>query len=306
MSTIGPMWPTALHGAHLRRDVVAQAGRHRLAAAIADRAVTPLWAGVVVETSLLLDPRTRAAAAQLTAGPRAVLSGTTAAFLHGCRSAAGHETHLHVPYGCAVRGRRGLIVHQGRWPDEDVRVLDGLRLLALDRVVADLLCTLPWRGRSRDALAILDEALRHAGETSETFRKDVGERLARRHDPRGTRYAALLLDVGSGRVESPAESWMRMALIEAGVPIPEVNWQILTPDGRELHRLDMAWPGQRICLEYDGWESHAGREDADEARAAELRRHGWIVVRAKGEDLSDPARLIGELRAAFARRGYTW
>lgn len=57
-----------------------------------------------------------------------------------------------------------------------------------------------------------------------------------------------------------------MLIIERGFPLPEANFSLLSPAGKEIYRLDLAWPSLRIALEYDGHE----------------------------------------LRAAFARRGYTW
>ena len=151
-------------------------------------------------------------------------------------------------------------------------------MLALDRVIADLFCLLPWRGRARDALAVLDQALRQAGDDHETFRKAVAARLEQRPDIRGTVRARGLLDLGSERAESPPESWLRLILIEHGFPLPEVNWAITTPDGRELVRLDLAWPRLRICVEYDGWETHAGRAAAGRrpsrrAASSRLDRH---------------------------------
>ncbi|HEY0816030.1 MAG TPA: DUF559 domain-containing protein [Pseudonocardia sp.] len=295
-----------LHGAHRRTDLIELLGRRRLGAALRSGEVVPLWTGTVVEVGRLLDPLTRSAAAQLTAGPRAALYGVTAAQLHGCASVASPETHVVVPYGRDIQSRAGLVVHHGRAIPEDVQMVDGLRVLALDRVIADLLCLLPCRGRAQDALAVLDQALRQAGDGHDTFRKAVADRLDKRPDIRGTVLARGLLDLGSGRAESPAESWLRLKLIDNGVPLPEVNWVITTPDGREIVRLDLAWPSMRVCIEYDGWETHAGRKAADEARAAELRKHGWIVIRVDVAALRSVHGLVVELRAAFAKRGYTW
>jgi hypothetical protein len=295
-----------LHGAHRRTDLVELLGRRRVEAAVRSGEVVPLWTGTVVEVARLLDPLTRSAAAQLSAGPRAALCGATAAQLHGCGCVASPKIHVVVPYGREIHSRGGLVVHHGRGIPGDVQTIDGLRVLALDRVIADLLCLLPCRGRAQDALAVLDQALRRAGEAQDTFRKAVAERLEHRPDIRGTVQARGLLDLGSGRAESPPESWLRLMLVENGVPLPEVNWVIATPDGREIVRLDLAWPSARICIEYDGWETHAGRMVADEARAAELRRHGWIVIRVDVDGLRDVRQLVAELRAAFAKRGYTW
>jgi hypothetical protein len=291
-----------LHGAHLRADLVQRLGRRRLANALHSGEVRPLWRGVVIESGRMLDPWTRAAAALLTAGPRSVISGVTAARLHGCKAVDLPATHILVPYGCETRSRSGLVVHHGRPFADDAVELDGLRVLPLDRVIADLLCTL----RPQDALAVADEALGLAGDDHESFRKQVAGRLRKREDPRGTVRAAGLLDLVSERVDSPAESWIRLKVIEHGLPVPEVNWVIPNPDGSELYRLDLAWPRLRIALEYDGVEAHAGRDAHDEARRADLEARGWIVIVARREDLRAFSRVAGALRAAFARRGYTW
>ncbi|MBV9920900.1 MAG: hypothetical protein JOY78_08645, partial [Pseudonocardia sp.] len=237
-----PLPLPGLHGAHRRADLARQLGHRKLQAALRGGEVVPLWTGVVVETPRLLDPVTRAAAAQLTAGPRAALCGVTAAQLHGCDCVASATTDVVVPYGRVVANRAGLAAHHARCISEDVITVDGLRVLVLDRVIADLLCTLPWRGHARDALAVLDQSLRRAGDAHEAFRKAVGARLEHRPDNRGTVRARGLLDLGSERAESPAESWLRLVLIEDGFPLPEVNWAITTPDGRVLRRLDLAWP----------------------------------------------------------------
>ena len=97
-----------------------------------------------------------------------------------------------------------------------------------------------------------------------------------------------------------------MVLIERGFPLPEVNFSLRSPGGREVYRLDLAWPVLRIALGYDGHAAHADHEEQDAAREDDLRRRGWIVVRARADDLADPTRMLSELRAAFATRGYTW
>jgi hypothetical protein len=291
-----------LHGAYLRAALVAALGRHQLSNALRSGAVRPIWTGVVVETSRVLDPWTRAAAALLAVGPHAVLCGPTAALLHGCTAAASAEVHVLVPYHCKPRSRAGLVVHHSCFYAEQVVELDGLRVLALPHVVADLLCT----AEPADALAVADEVLRAAEPRSDELRAAVAQRLRARPDPRGTVRGAGLWGLASPRAGSPPESRVRMLLIERGFPLPEVNFVVRTVDDRELHRLDLAWPALRIALEYDGHAAHAGREEHDAARQDDLRRRGWTVVRARADDLADPTRLTLELRAAFAARGYTW
>jgi hypothetical protein len=294
--------PIGLHGAFLRSALVQACGRHQLANALRVDVLRPLWTGVVVETARLLDVRTRAAAALLTVGPEAVLCGPTAAALHGCTALTSADVHVLVPYSRRPRGRPGLVVHHSCFYAEQVTKLDGLRLLTFSQTVSDLLCT----ASPADALAAGDEALRLVHPWCDELRAEVSSRLHARPDPRGTVRGAALWDLASPRAESVPESWVRMLLIEQGFPLPEVNFPLLAADGTELYRLDLAWPSLRIVLEYDGHAAHAGREEQDTARADDLRRRGWIVVRARAEDLIDPTRVLAELRAAFARRGYAW
>jgi hypothetical protein len=294
--------PEGLHGAHLRADLIATIGAAAVRMAVHHGTLRPLWPRVLVDARRLLDVRTRGAAAQLSCGPRAVLTGPTAAELHGCTAMARPTTHVLLPYGRDTRQVNGLVVQHGRARDQ-VEEVDGLRVLAIDRVVADLLC----RAGGQDALAVADQALAQRPEGARgELRSRIHRCLADRDDPRGTRRATALLDLATGRAESPAESWLHLVLVEQGVPHPEVNWAVVTTSGRELYRLDFAWPELRVCLEYDGYAAHEGREQRDAGREADLRRRGWIVVRADRADLVDPTGLVGRLRRAFRDRGVTW
>ena len=297
-----PFSTPGLHGAFLRSALVTECGKYAVEAMVRSGRLRPLWTGVVVEADRMLDVRTRAAAALLTTGPDAVLCGPTAAVLHGSTAITSAKTHVVVPYGRGTRSRSGLAVHHGCFFKGQTEELDGLRVLSWPQVIADLVCT----ARPSDALAVADEALRLAAPACEELRGVVARRIRARPDPRGTVRGAALLDLASPAAESPPESWVRLLIIERGFPLPEVNFSLLSPAGRELYRLDLAWPSVRIAVEYDGHAVHADREEEDAAREEDLRRRGWIVVRAKAADLTDPTRLLTELRAAFARRGYTW
>ena len=52
------------------------------------------------------------------------------------------------------------------------------------------------------------------------------------------------------------ESEARLAMIDGGLPIPELQYEIVDGNG-ELRRLDFAWPNQRVAAEYDGWTGTA-------------------------------------------------
>lgn len=288
------------HGAFTRSAAAAALGPYRVRTAVEAGEWLAPWSGVYVEASRAADPLTLISAAAELAGDAAVVAGPTAAHLHGCRAVDPAPVHLVVPYGHWLRSRPGLVVHCGRVPDVDRTEVDRIPVLALERVVGDLLCA----SGTPDALAVADEALRMLEpERREQFRAAVADRIARRPDPRGTRRGARLLGLATGRAESPAESWVLWRTVDAGFPVPEVNWSVVGPDGREVHRLDLAWPDLRIALEYHGYAAHSGREEADRARGEDLRRRGWIVVEIRVEDLRDPGRHERELEEAFLRRG---
>ncbi|MCW2632021.1 MAG: hypothetical protein JWR88_983 [Pseudonocardia sp.] len=291
-----------VHGAYLRSELVAQAGLRAVQTALRNGGVRPLWPGVLIDANRQLDRQTRAAAALLTLGTHAAINGSTAAYLHGCTAIDDRRIHARVPYGRNPRPRSGLVVHHADPFQDDVVELDQLRVLALDRVISDLLCT----ARPADALAVTDQALAMvADDRRETFRSQVQERLARKPDPRGTVRGGRLLGLATGRAESPPESWLLLAIVDLGFPPPTSNWCVRSSDGRILYRVDLAWPELRIALEYDGYAAHFDREDLDAARADDLQRRGWIVVRATADDLRCIDRLDTELRLAFQLRGQT-
>ena len=57
------------------------------------------------------------------------------------------------------------------------------------------------------------------------------------------------------RAESPGESWVRLEIIDNLFPPPVLQWSVRR-DGRELFLLDLAYPGLKIAIEYDGEEFH--------------------------------------------------
>lgn len=293
--------PHSEHGAARRSDVIDALGERTLRGALRDKVLIHLWRGVIIDARRALDPLTRAAAAVLAAGPEAVLSHHTAAWLHGCTAAQSNQTHVTVPYSVWVRSKTGLVVHHDRFDRGDVVELQGLPVFTLDLVLADLLCVEErWK-----ALACLDQALNEqpAHEVAD-FRKEVDRRLMERDDRRGIRNAEGLIALGTTGAESPQESRLRLMIIDAGFPIPVTQYPVVTLQGELLYRLDLAWVEARIGVEYDGYEAHEGREVHDTTRDQRLSNRGWRIIRVRKHDLVDPARFLAELREAFRERGY--
>jgi hypothetical protein len=286
--------PDGLHGAYTyqrARELFQGQLRHRV-----DRGeLVGFGRGVLLDGERASDLRTRCAGALLLAGPSSVVVGPTAAALYGCTVPAGFPIHLKVPYLRRVRSRHGLVVHQGHLNEDDILLLDGMRVACLGWAMTDVLCT----ASRRSALACVDQALRALRPSARiALRTDIIRRLGARNDRRGTKQADDLLALATGKPEHPAESALLLTVVDGGFPIPASQHEVVTP-GRPPRRLGLAWPSARIGLEYD--------HDPDDGRPDEthLGRAGWRVVHTDQQDLRDPTTLFVRLRAAFKANAAT-
>ena len=294
--------PTGFHGAYRRRDLVATIGRYAIRTACAQGQLVSFHRHVLVRRELVTRLPTRAAAALLLAGERAVLTRHTAARMYGCTAADFAPIDILVPYVRRIARIPGVVVHNGVFAEDDVVEIDGFQLLAPELVLADLLC----RGRRPTALACADQMLAGLPDAQRRgFRESVLRAISARVDNRGTRQARVLLDLATGLPESPFESQLLLMFYDRELPVPVPQYSITTIDGRELYRLDFAWPEFRIAVEYDGYAAHAERQEGDRRRDEDLAGRGWIVVHATIDDLIAPSRLVNAVHEALRARRLT-
>ncbi|MDQ1129139.1 hypothetical protein [Microbacterium sp. SORGH_AS_0888] len=106
---------------------------------------------------------------------------------------------------------------------------------------------------------------------------------------------------------SPRETRLRLLLVRAGLPHPEINWNLHDPDGRFVAELDLAYPRYRVCPEYDG-RVHA-EDPAQFARDADrwdrIRAAGWEHVRILNHHLRGSGAAAVE-KVARALRAQGW
>lgn len=105
-----------------------------------------------------------------------------------------------------------------------------------------------------------------------------------------TSRVAQLLRHADARAASPAESWLRLRLIDAGFGRPDLQIRVDGP--RNSYRLDVGYPdrpvdGRRLGLEYDSdrWHSGPRAESRDEVRRTELDGLGWHIISVRRTDL---------------------
>ena len=108
-----------------------------------------------------------------------------------------------------------------------------------------------------------------------------------------------------GGVESVQESNVRWHIVRAGLPEPEVNWDIHDDDGSWLARGDLVFRAWKVLVEYDGWhhERDADQRQRDHLRREALEAAGWRVIVVSAADLRAPHLVIVRIRQALRQRG---
>jgi hypothetical protein len=285
-----PGWPVAFRGSH----------------AVAAGLLTPdrlrgprfqrVFPDVYCRAAAERDLRLRSLAAYRLVEGRGVLSGYSAALLLDAECAPRrHATADVTLLGGRLRPHPGLLVHRDRLdPGEIV-------------FVGDVACTTPlrtafdlarWSERDPAVVAVDRLTNRHR------FHPDRLLELCDRY--RGHRGVARIPDavaLASPYSGSPMETRLRLLIVAAELPRPEVQWVVQDIATRTAFWLDLAWPELMIGIEYEG-EPHTepDRVLRDIARHTRLVDLGWRIYRyTKHEVYGDRARIVAELTRA--RRG---
>jgi Protein of unknown function (DUF559) len=104
------------------------------------------------------------------------------------------------------------------------------------------------------------------------------------------------------------ETRLRLLIVFAGLPEPEVNLVLRNDEGNWKRRFDLCYRMWKLVIEYDG-RQHAYDDEQwthDLDRREELDGMGWrlIVVQRNGI-YNDPLRTLRRIRSALEERGAT-
>lgn len=232
----------------------------------------------------------RIVAAWLWSRRRGIIAGAAAAVLHGSRW---------IPDGVPVelihanpRTPPGVLTRRDALLDNEIQVIEGLGVTTPERTAFDI----GRRGAIRSAVVRLDALARATG-----FKVDDVLCVAKEH-PRspGLRRLESALELVDAGAQSPRESYLRLLLIDAGLPRPQTQIPVVGSDGMPTAYLDLGWEDRMVAVEYDGDHHRADRRQyvKDIRRLEMLERMGWIVVRVVAED--GPAAVLQRVCAALA------
>ncbi|BBZ30737.1 hypothetical protein MMAD_50320 [Mycolicibacterium madagascariense] len=237
--------------------------------------------------------RDRTVAAWLWSKRRAVVAGLAAAALHGADWVDATEP-IELIWTCG-RPPAGVIVRNETIADDEVTLVAGLPVTTRTRTAFDLGRHL---GRG-DAVARLD-ALKRATAFHEADVMALIERYRGARGVRSLRSVLPLVDVGAA---SPRETWLRLLLVDAGLPQPSSQYRIF--DGQSLVKvLDLGWEDYLVGAEYDGDQHRTDRRQyAKDVRVKrQLARLRWNVTYVIKEDRPDE--IIRSVRGALLARGW--
>lgn len=102
-----------------------------------------------------------------------------------------------------------------------------------------------------------------------------------------------------------------VAITRAGFPMPLLQWEVRTADGRWVAQVDFGWPELRTVGEFDGrvkygrllqpGQSAADVVYAEKLREDDVRAEDLSMVRWGWDDLDHFAPTAARLRRSFAR-----
>ncbi|MFV8319843.1 endonuclease domain-containing protein [Mycobacterium sp. 23] len=232
-------------------------------------------------------------AAWLWSGRKGIVAGRAAAAMHGTRWVDDFApVELLGPFN---HPPPGVIVRRERILADEVTELAGIPVTTPVRTAFDLGRHLP-RGMAISHLDALSAA-------SGLVEHDVQPLLVRYRGARGTRLCRKALCLMDGGAQSPRESWLRLLLIDGGLPTPITQIPVRSAAGAVLAYLDMGWEEPMVAVEYDGEQHHTDRGQyvKDIRRWEMVEDLGWRVIRVVKEDR--PSRILQRVRDALAARG---
>lgn len=229
------------------------------------------------------------------------------------RHEADWRIHLARRRGSSMPRRGNVVGHLLTLLPDEVVEFDGVRLTSPARTWLDLAPLL-----SVEELVAAGDSLvcSHGPEHPYPRRAlcsipDLEQMVARHPGVRGVRKARAAVGLIRVGADSAPETQMRLALVRAGLPEPELNHVVRGAatwggDSAPVLWPDAAYRQWRLALQYEG-AHHSGEEQylRDIRRADTTARLGWSELRISRLDLAgDRPGVVRKVRAALEGRGW--
>jgi hypothetical protein len=249
----------------------------------------PVFPNVYLPNDVRPSLEHRIVAAWLWSRRTATIVGAAAAALHGSKWIP-DDVPVELNHA-NTRPPRGVLTRRDALAYGETQVMNGRTVTTPERTAFDI----GRRGAIRSSVVRLDALARATG-----FKVDDVLRVAKchPHSP-GLRRLEGALELVDPGAQSPRESYLRLLLIDAGMPRPQTQIPVLGVDRIPVAYLDLGWEEHMVAVEYDGDQHRSDRRQyvKDIQRIEMLERMGWIIVRVVAED--SPGNIVRRVRAAL-------
>jgi hypothetical protein len=229
--------------------------------------------------------------------PEAAFSGRTAAWLHGLDLSPCEPVEVTVPEERGISARAGMVVRRAKLANHEIVQVRGVRATSALRTVVDLGSRLPLV----EAVVATDMALH--GRLVDLA--ELSGYVAANPRRKGIARLRDVIDLAEPATESAMETRLRLLLVLAGLPRPEVQVPLHDERGRHLGRPDLYYPVHRLGLEYDGG-THRDSLVQDDRRQNRLVNAGYRLLRFTGADVQrTPDSVVLAVRSALALRAWS-
>ena len=224
---------------------------------------------------------------------------TTSAALLGLRMPEGfreRELHVGVPRPARAPRGRGVIGHQ---VEPALPALRQVGLPLTPAVETWLQCATLL---AADDVIIMGDGLVRRFRPCATM-AELAAAVSQAAGCRGATILRKALTSIRPGTDSARETMLRLIVVRAGFPEPEVNGPIVNRYGATIAHGDLVFRGQKVILEYEG-RQHADDErqfSIDIARLDEIMEEGWRVIRVDKRLMAARATLLGKIKTALAR-----
>jgi hypothetical protein len=122
---------------------------------------------------------------------------------------------------------------------------------------------------------------------------------------RGVVVARTAVTLVRERVDSPRESWLRLCLVLAGLPMPECNL-VIGDDRGPIGRVDLVYIAYKLIIEYEGDQHRTDRNqwNRDIDRQEDFARDNWMLIRVTSERARWPRQVVRAVYQALRTNGY--
>jgi very-short-patch-repair endonuclease len=252
-----------------------------------------LGSGIYRWVGLKENPQVMLAALAKRLPPGAAFSARTAAWLHGLDMEPCDPIEVTMPEPTGSSRRAGAVVSRTRIASNEIVRRRGLSTTTALRTVVDL----GGREPLTEGVVVADLFL-HAGLVSVD---EVRGYVTEHPGTKGVARLRRVIDMADSKAESAMESRLRMLLVLARLPRPEVQVPVHDDEGRFLGRPDLVYPQRRLAIEFDGG-NHRDRLVDDNRRQNGLVGAGYRLLRFTSADVyGNPEGVASQVRQALSR-----